>query len=430
MTRSLALFLCSVTLIASCSRNPERTATTAPTPVAAAPEPGTLLGPTSVAPGGVSGKYDIALPARDQSYDFRNQLETKYLTGLGRAASPTFVDREGEVVWTQEYMRYRINGCDHATATQRVLSQVAGQAAGAVCGTSADGLIAFPPRSDAFDFRSQLKTAYQGFGRGASSSSVDAEGGVIWTQEYLRYRVNSCDHSTAVSKVFSQIDGGGVAATCYVPPCIYQLSTSTQAATAAGGTFTVTATRTSGDCAFTSESLDDFITIGSGTSGSGTSTITYTVGRNFGGARTGRIRVRWASSSALLEVTQPAGSSAAFTMTDINANASGTTTTCAVRSASTSCRLDIVSGLFSSNAVYTWRVEYPQGTGTPRSHDSSSTASSFTFTNACGGSDATASGNTKTITVRLTVTEGSLITTVNSGIAGQPELYIQYFTCS
>lgn len=429
MTRSLALFLCSVTLIAGCSRNPERTAATAPTPVASAPEPGSLLGPSSVAPGGISGKYDISLPGRDQSYDFRNQLETKYLTGLLRAAAPTFVDREGEVVWTQEYIRYRINGCDHATATQRVLSQVAGQAAGAVCGTAADGLIAFPPRSDAFDFRSRLETTYQGFGRGTSTSSVDAEGGVIWTQEYLRYRVNSCDHSTAVSKVFSQIDGGGVADTCYVAPCIYQLSPATQAATGAGGTFSVTATRTSGSCGFTAESLDEFITIGSGTSGSDTGTITYTVGRNFGGARTGRIRVRWASTSALLEISQSAGTSAAFTMTDINANANATTTTCAVRAASTSCRLDIVSGLFSSNAVYTWRIEYPQGAGAPRSHDSTSTGTSITFTNACGGSDATASGNVKTMTIRLTVTEGSLTTTALSGVGAQPDFFIQYFTC-
>ena len=397
MTRSLALFLCSVTLIAGCSRNPERTAATAPTPVASAPEPGSLLGASSVAPGGISGKYDISLPGRDQSYDFRNQLETKYLTGLLRAAAPTFVDREGEVVWTQEYIRYRINGCDHATATQRVLSQVAGQAAGAVCGTAADGLIAFPPRSDAFDFRSRLETTYQGFGRGTSTSSVDAE--------------------------------GGVADTCYVAPCIYQLSPATQAATGAGGTFSVTATRTSGSCGFTAESLDEFITIGSGTSGSDTGTITYTVGRNFGGARTGRIRVRWASTSALLEISQSAGTSAAFTMTDINANANATTTTCAVRAASTSCRLDIVSGLFSSNAVYTWRIEYPQGAGAPRSHDSTSTGTSITFTNACGGSDATASGNVKTMTIRLTVTEGSLTTTALSGVGAQPDFFIQYFTC-
>ena len=77
------------------------------------------MGPTSVAPGGVSGKFDVSFPPRNDSFDFRNQLETKYRTGLGRAAAATFVDAEGEVVWTQEYMRYRTNGCDHPTATSR-----------------------------------------------------------------------------------------------------------------------------------------------------------------------------------------------------------------------------------------------------------------------------------------------------------------------
>ena len=223
MSRRLMLLLCTITVIAGCSRDPERSSATSPTALSA-PEPGSLLGPTSVAPGGVSGKFDVSFPPRNESFDFRNQLETKYLTGLGRSAAPTFVDREGEVVWTQEYMRYRTNGCDHGSATQRVLAQIDGNPAGAVCGAPQDGLIVFPPRTDSFDFRRQLESRYQQFARGASQSSVDREGGVIWTQEYLRYRVNQCDHPTAVQKVFSQIDGGGVAPTCFVPPCIFTRS--------------------------------------------------------------------------------------------------------------------------------------------------------------------------------------------------------------
>ena len=226
MSRHLTLLLCTLTLLAGCSPNPERSSMTSPTAPSAA-APGSLLGPTSVAPGGVSGKFDVSFPPRNDSFDFRNQLEAKYQTGLGRAAAPTFVDREGEVVWTQEYMRYRVNGCDHGSATQRVMAQIDGQPAGQVCGAPPDGLIAFPPRTDAFDFRRQLESKYQQFGRGASQSSVDAEGGVVWTQEYLRYRVNQCDHSTAVQKVFSQIDGGAVTATCFVAPCMFTVSPAT-----------------------------------------------------------------------------------------------------------------------------------------------------------------------------------------------------------
>src|SRR5918993_2050 len=243
MLRRLAFLFVALSLVAGCSRNPERTSASSPTAPSVA-APGSLLGPTSVAPGGISGTFDVSFPGRDQSFDFRNQLETKYQTSLGRAAAPTYVDREGEVVWTQEYMRYRVNGCDHASATQRVMAQIAGQAAGTVCGAPPDGLIAFPPRTDAFDFRRQLESRYEQFARGFSQSTVDAEGGVIWTQEYLRYRANQCDHPTSVQKVFSQIDGGGVAPTCFVPPCMFTVTPTTQTIPATGGTFTAVVTRT------------------------------------------------------------------------------------------------------------------------------------------------------------------------------------------
>jgi hypothetical protein len=430
MSRGLTLLLCTFTLVAGCSSGPERSSAKLPTatsPTAmSAPAPGSLVGPTSVAPGGVSGKFDVSFPGRDQSFDFRNQLETKYLTGLGRPATPTFVDREGEVVWTQEYMRYRTNGCDHPTATQRVMTQIDGQPAGGLCGAPPDGLIAFPPRTDSFDFRRQLETRYQQFGRGASQSSVDAEGGVVWTQEYLRYRVNQCDHPTAVQKVFSQIDGGGVAATCYVPPCIFTLSTVTQAVPATGGTFTVVITKTSGDnCSFSAESLNSFVTLGSGASGTDTTTLTYTVGPNFGGSRSALIRVRWANTSALLEINQAGGNAIAFVLTDPNAGP-GATTNCAIRTAATPCVLTVPAGTFSSSAVFTWRVEY----GTNTSHDFSSTNPSFQFTASCGGPGATVAGTPGPLKVFLQVVDGSSTVNVESESGGQPALTITFFTCA
>lgn len=430
MPRHLTILLCTLTLAVGCSRDPERPTAatpTAPSTAASGPAAGSLLGPTSVAPGGVSGKFDVVFPGRDQSFDFRNQLETKYRTGLGRSLAATFVDLEGEVVWTQEYMRYRVNGCDHATATQRVLAQVGGQAAGQVCGTPADGLIAFPPRTDAFDFRRQLESRYQQFARGASQSAVDPEGGVIWTQEYLRYRVNSCDHPTSVQKVFSQIDGGGVAPTCFVPPCIFTISPTTQTIPTAGGTFTATITRSSGDCSYGAESLDSFVTIGGGASGSSTtSTLTYTVAPNFGGARSGTIRVRWTNNSTLLQINQAGGTAVAFTMTDPNAG-SGAATNCAIRTTSTPCVFTVTTGTFSANAVYTWHIEYQYGI--TASHDFTSTNSSFQFAQTCGGPGATAGGTLTPLNVTLTVTDGNSSITAQSGTGGQPPLSITFFTC-
>ena len=105
---------------------------------------------------------------------------------------------------------------------------------------------------------------YAALGRGQSPTTVDAEGGVVWTQEYLRYRVNACDHPTSVQKVFSQIDGGPVSPTCFVPPCAFSASPQQHSVPPSGGTFPITVTRTSGDpttCLYTVESLSAFISI-------------------------------------------------------------------------------------------------------------------------------------------------------------------------
>jgi len=429
MSRHLTLLLCTFTLIAGCSRTSEPPAAALPTaPSVASAAPASLLGPTSVAPGGISGKFDVAFPPRNESFDFRNQLETKYQNGLGRPLAQTYVDREGEVVWTQEYMRYRANGCDHASAVQRVMAQIDGLPAGQVCGAPPDGLVLFPPRTDSFDLRRQLESKYQQFGRGFSQSAVDPEGGVIWTQEYLRYRVNSCDHATAVQKVFSQIDGGGVAPTCFVPPCIFTVSPTTQAVTSAGGVFSAVVTRTSGDCSFGAESLDSFVAINGGGSGSGTfANLTYTVAPNFGGARTGTIRVRWPNNSTLLQINQAAGTAAAFTMTDTNAGPTAATD-CAIKTTATPCVLNVTPGNFSSSAVYTWRIDFQYGATV--SYDFSSTTPSFAFTQACGGPGATAAGTQTALNVTLTVTDGSTTVTARSGLGSQPPLTITFFTCS
>ncbi len=102
------------------------------------------------------------------------------------------------------------------TAVARVMTQIDGGVAGGICGAARRILILFPSRADSLQFRRELETKYQQMGRGLQSTYVDQEGAVIWIQEYLRYRVNGCDHATAGSKVFSQIDGGPVPATCFV----------------------------------------------------------------------------------------------------------------------------------------------------------------------------------------------------------------------
>ena len=78
--------------------------------------------------------------------DFRRQLETKYQQSLGRAPAPTFVDMEGSVIWTQEYLRYRVNECDHNSAVQKVMRRsTAGRCRPPACRPAAIA----PPRATA-----------------------------------------------------------------------------------------------------------------------------------------------------------------------------------------------------------------------------------------------------------------------------------------
>lgn len=157
----------------------------------------------------------VEFPPRDQSLAFRSALETKYASGLGRGPGPTFVDNEGSVVWTQEYLRYRVNQCSHPEAVQRVTMQIDGFGIQPVCGFATGTTVVFPPRDQSLDFRTQLEAKYRdGLRRAPASSAVDQEGDLVWTQEYLRYRVNGCGHEQAVARVFAQIDGAGVQPTC------------------------------------------------------------------------------------------------------------------------------------------------------------------------------------------------------------------------
>ena len=82
-------------------------------------------------------------------------------------------------------LRYRVNGCDHDTATQRTLAQVDGAAPAQVCSILQFPETAiYPPRDHVVDFRRQLGAKYQSLGRSAQSA-VDPDGAAIWISEYL-----------------------------------------------------------------------------------------------------------------------------------------------------------------------------------------------------------------------------------------------------
>jgi hypothetical protein len=165
--------------------------------------------------GGSSGAA-INFPPRNETYEFRNWLESKYANTLGRPAGLSYSDVEGSVVWVQEYLRYRLNTCGHEQAVERVRIQIAGGGVPGVCGTPASAsVIEFPPRDQTYGFRLQLEEFYRvDLARAAVKTSVDAEGDVVWIQEYLRYRLNGCTHAQSLDKVTQQIEGRGVPPVC------------------------------------------------------------------------------------------------------------------------------------------------------------------------------------------------------------------------
>ena len=155
-------------------------------------------------------------PATSRTRSGRSS-RAKYRDGLGRSLSSTYVDLEGDIVWTQEYLRYRVNQCDHATADAEGVrpDRRAGHRARVRRPAGAARWRFRRATSRTRSARSSSASTATVCGGAATSSYVDIEGSIVWTQEYLRYRVNRCGHAAATSKVLNQIDGQGIAPTCW-----------------------------------------------------------------------------------------------------------------------------------------------------------------------------------------------------------------------
>jgi hypothetical protein len=412
---------------AACS-NPDRAGRglSPATPTAASTAGGAI--PMSV--GGTIGPMDVNFPSRADSFQFRNELETKYQTGLSRAATQSYVDREGDVVWTQEYIRYRVNFCDHATAVTRVMAIIDGAAPGPICGDNREFVIVFPPRNETLDFRRQLETKYQQMGRALQSTFVDMEGSVIWIQEYLRYRVNQCDHGTATQKVFAQVDGAPPSPTC-VPNCAYRFDPAGREVSEAQQSLDVNLVGEPAGCDWSAVSDAPWLIFSSDYAfGRNGVNIPYTVQQNVsGGSRTGRIRVVWPGGNTTHTVFQLGNQFiTTFVMTDSFRSGASPATECHLRSTATPCAFTATSNL-PGNGAYTfeWTATYTYG-GVEKTVTGATAA--FTVTDACGASDATANGVATPLNVTLKITDSLGNTqTIRSGDGMQPALQIIKFTC-
>ena len=380
----------------------------------------------------VCGPAGDHFPPQDESLHFMQRLETKYQGELRRRPGATHVDLVGRVVWMQEYIRYRVNGCAHATALARVMTQIDGGAAGGICAAAPEGVVNFPPRNDIFDARRALETKYQQMGRGQSLTAVDAEGSSIWITEYLRYRTNACLHADAQSKVFSQIDGGPVPPTC-VAACSYVLNPAglNSSWTSSTQGFEVRpASAASIQCPWTATSTVPWLTFASTLSpGTGYTAFTYNIAQNNGGARTGYINFAWQGGSVRYQVNQdeiPFASS--FTMVD-PFRSSSPTTECHFRSAATPCNITATTNLPGGGAyTYNWTATYLYGT--QKTVVLNGTSNVFTITDGCGGTGAASDGPATDLSVSVTITDslGNSVV-LRSGEGNQPPLVVRLFSC-
>jgi hypothetical protein len=154
----------------------------------------------------------ILLPTPQDSRRFRGDLERAYRDTLKRQALPARVDPDAALKWTRRYIRYRLHGCDHGVAADKVFAQLSGTEPPPLC--ARPEAIAFPPRNETLDFRRRLEERTPSpIGRGVETA-VDVEGDTVWTQEYLQLRISDCSHADAVATVLGQIIGQPAAGPC------------------------------------------------------------------------------------------------------------------------------------------------------------------------------------------------------------------------
>jgi hypothetical protein len=318
-------------------------------------------------------------------------------------------------VWLQEYIRYRVNGCDHATAISRVLSQIDGNPPGGICTPIPDGIaVAYPPRNDVVEARHVLETKYQSMGRGLIPTYVDMEGAAIWFTDYLRYRTNACDHPTAEQKVFVQIDGAPPPPTCFVP-CNYALLPGgvDVGSGVTNSSFEIRPNPTG--CQWNAASDASWLTFPSDyRAGNGYTVIPYTVGLNNGGDRQGRISFSWAGGGTSFVVYQAGTPFVANLVLNDPFRTPGETTECHIHSPSTPCNLTVSANLPGNNYSYSWSASWVYGT--QKSSATTGASNMFTVTEQCGGSGSSPEGTPTELAVTVTITDdrGNIVTVSRS----------------
>jgi hypothetical protein len=222
-----------------------------------------------------------------------------------------------------------------------------------------------------------------------------------------------------------QIDGGVAPATCAVQ-CAYTMGNPVSIP-GNGGTFSVTAYRTSGSCDWLALTDSPWITINRPFTGSDRSSVSYTVAANTGAPRSGRIQLTYPGGPSYLDINQGAPSyNLAFQFFD-PATSTAPATECLIKTTATICTLNAVTAtLPASMASFDWKVEYAYGGTKVRTQVGP--LPTFSFTESCGVSAAEGSPVAVQVTLKATDTAGNTAT-IYSGQGTQPPLQLRTFNC-
>jgi hypothetical protein len=239
---------------------------------------------------------------------------------------------------------------------------------------------------------------------------------VLW---YWRARATN----GSVTSAFSNVETFTTASTCS-----YVLSATSLPIATSGGTSTLTVT-TSSACAWTARSNAAFITVTSGSSGTGNGSVTLSVASNPGVSRTGTLTI---AGQTVTVTQQGANLVVGFRLIDPGRQPNSTTE-CQIRSltsVSTLCVLESTSFPLGTNAItgYTWAVSYTYPS--EKNFAQSGTNPRFNFTEMCGQTGSNDSGAQIELRVTLTVTDsdGNSVT-VPSNAGSQPLLTLRAYIC-
>ena len=156
----------------------------------------------------------IILPIPHDTAAFRSELDATYRDQLGRSAAAAAIDPGDAMLWLRRYLRFRLHGCSHESASFRVWEQIESGKPPALC--AAPDEIIFPAENESTDFRQQLEKRLAGRPVRQPPTPVDGLGEVVWLQRYLEHRVRGCSHADATTRIVQQIAGSD-AAGCSAP---------------------------------------------------------------------------------------------------------------------------------------------------------------------------------------------------------------------